>query len=388
MPVGVIDTVGGDLPLPLGGGHRRRRARVRRRRAGRPLTPFWLAIDTDTPYERATAQWQKEQSDQQPEAGEQSLSGWWTRSQMSFHFGAGPDLPGQHRPPAAGGPAAVPDLAQRRRLDPGRGEAAQRARTLERAHGRRRCGSSRPAPAGWWPGTVAWRSTTVRAGSVRNIRLDAADPGVLHRRGELLRRDTGRGLDGAAFGYRDRDQEVTPWPVTCRCSLGWVKQRLMLGYGAGGLRPGLRRAGAAHRADDAPAALVAVDGVRRLPDRDLGDAATPGSPRRSTSSTSPRSATPRCSARASALLSLPLGERITAACYYLGSVLILGTTPRDPGLLVQQSYYGTDDPGPAVGDHRRPGELRSAATDRYVYGGTPGGRGDLAGPRRPGRPAG
>jgi hypothetical protein len=51
--------------------------------------PFWLAITGDTPYQRETAQYQRDQVDQQPEAGEQSLAGWWTRSQMSFHYGAG-----------------------------------------------------------------------------------------------------------------------------------------------------------------------------------------------------------------------------------------------------------------------------------------------------------
>jgi hypothetical protein len=53
--------------------------------------PFWLAIRKDTPYQRETAQFQRDQVDQQPEAGEQSLAGWWTRSQMSFHYGAGLD---------------------------------------------------------------------------------------------------------------------------------------------------------------------------------------------------------------------------------------------------------------------------------------------------------
>jgi hypothetical protein len=91
MPLGVIDAVGGHLPLPLGGGSA----------VGVPAsdidvlvdrTPFWLAITQDTPYQRATAQWQRDQVDQQPEAGEQSLAGWWTRSQMSFHYGAGLDF--------------------------------------------------------------------------------------------------------------------------------------------------------------------------------------------------------------------------------------------------------------------------------------------------------
>lgn len=52
---------------------------------------FSLAIGTDHPYERATAPYRKEQLDTGSSAGDQSLSGWWTRGQFTFHRGAGID---------------------------------------------------------------------------------------------------------------------------------------------------------------------------------------------------------------------------------------------------------------------------------------------------------
>jgi hypothetical protein len=51
--------------------------------------PFFLAIKDERPYERATAPFRKEQFDSQTNPGEQSLTGWWLRSQNSFHTGAG-----------------------------------------------------------------------------------------------------------------------------------------------------------------------------------------------------------------------------------------------------------------------------------------------------------
>lgn len=50
---------------------------------------FKLAISKDQPYERATAQFRKEQFDSANIVGDQSLTGWWTRAQLSFHKGAG-----------------------------------------------------------------------------------------------------------------------------------------------------------------------------------------------------------------------------------------------------------------------------------------------------------
>lgn len=51
--------------------------------------PFRLRIAKDTPLSIETAQQQKDQQDTEPEAGEQTLTGWWLRSQASFHEGAG-----------------------------------------------------------------------------------------------------------------------------------------------------------------------------------------------------------------------------------------------------------------------------------------------------------
>ena len=51
--------------------------------------PFLAAYDQQDPHIRETAPFQRDQQDQSQEAGEQSLTGWWIRSQASFHGGAG-----------------------------------------------------------------------------------------------------------------------------------------------------------------------------------------------------------------------------------------------------------------------------------------------------------
>jgi len=51
--------------------------------------PFIYAISDARPYIRQTAPYRKEQFDNQTEPGEQSLTGWWLRSQSSFHDGTG-----------------------------------------------------------------------------------------------------------------------------------------------------------------------------------------------------------------------------------------------------------------------------------------------------------
>ena len=51
--------------------------------------PFLTAINDTRPYERATAPFRKQQFDSQRDPGEQSLTGWWLRSQSSFHTGEG-----------------------------------------------------------------------------------------------------------------------------------------------------------------------------------------------------------------------------------------------------------------------------------------------------------
>jgi len=51
--------------------------------------PFILKVDNQNPYRRETAQYKKDQFDTSREPGEQSLTGWWVRSQTSWHNGAG-----------------------------------------------------------------------------------------------------------------------------------------------------------------------------------------------------------------------------------------------------------------------------------------------------------
>lgn len=50
---------------------------------------FRLAINDQTPYERATAPFRKDQIDTSATPGDNSLTGWWARGQYSFHEGSG-----------------------------------------------------------------------------------------------------------------------------------------------------------------------------------------------------------------------------------------------------------------------------------------------------------
>ena len=51
--------------------------------------PFLVKVNNQDPYRRETAPYRKDQFDNSTEPGEQSLTGWFLRSQTSFHNGAG-----------------------------------------------------------------------------------------------------------------------------------------------------------------------------------------------------------------------------------------------------------------------------------------------------------
>src|SRR5689334_4720625 len=51
--------------------------------------PFKANISPDSPLMRGSAQFRKDQFDNGTEPGEQSLAGWWLRSQSSWHLGTG-----------------------------------------------------------------------------------------------------------------------------------------------------------------------------------------------------------------------------------------------------------------------------------------------------------
>jgi hypothetical protein len=50
---------------------------------------FRMATSDKFPYVRGTAPFRKDQFDTSASVGDQSLTGWWTRGQLSFHMGAG-----------------------------------------------------------------------------------------------------------------------------------------------------------------------------------------------------------------------------------------------------------------------------------------------------------
>jgi hypothetical protein len=51
--------------------------------------PFLISVNNQNKYQRETAQYKKDQFDSSIEPGEQSFTGWWLRSQTSWHNGAG-----------------------------------------------------------------------------------------------------------------------------------------------------------------------------------------------------------------------------------------------------------------------------------------------------------
>ena len=51
--------------------------------------PFFINNSDEIPYRRVTAQYRKNQVDMTREPGEQTLTGWWLRSQSTFHYGQG-----------------------------------------------------------------------------------------------------------------------------------------------------------------------------------------------------------------------------------------------------------------------------------------------------------
>jgi hypothetical protein len=367
MPLGVIDTVGGDLPLPIGGGVA----------VGVPpsdvdvmveYTPLWLAITEQTPYERASAQYQREQVDQQPEAGEQSLAGWWTRSQMSFHFGAGLDyLDTVHRPVEE----------DRLRFKTSRNVDVWTPGVVTRLNGTELSQAAAAAERVWLEptedGLIAARDSAVEVwdgatwttrdhGSAFSVRAFCTD-GVNYYVATLDGVWTAP-IAGSATATKLWDLPSTDVPMC----LGWVKQRLMLGHGpdvyelAGGTPPTLPTAKFTHPVDDwawtvfcdAPNGVLGAGyaGMSSAVFRfELTEQA--GAPVLGTGIT---------------LISMPLGELVQSALYYMGSLLVLGTT-RGARVCAFDSFYGTMSLGPLSV------ETEAAVTalggyDRYIWGGT------------------
>jgi hypothetical protein len=366
MPAGMIDLVGGDLPLPVGGG-----VAVSVPPSDVDVmidqVPFWLAISRDQGYQRETAQFQRDQVDNQPEAGEQSLAGWWTRSQLSFHMGAGLDFLDT---------TARPQDGDRQRF--------RSARNVD-------C---------WTPGVVKRLNGTQLAhpvGAGERVWLEPADGGLLvaARASKLevwdgaawTERNYGSpfpirafAVDGSSYYVATIDgiyqgaitggtaSKVYDLPGTdVPMVLGWVKQRLLLGHGPrvhvlDVPGPTLPAAQYTHPTAswrwttfcDTPGAIAACgyaglqSGVISFAVEKLNDAPVLGA------------GTP--------LLTMPVGERILSSLYYLGSLIVLGT---DRGIRVCEfnSYYGSVTLGPLT-VLTESGVTALAGYDRYVFAGS------------------
>lgn len=325
MPIGVVDTVGGDLPLPVGGGLA----------VGVPPTDvdlmvdriaFWLAVNADSPYERQTAQFQRDQVDQQPEAGEQSLAGWWVRSQMSFHMGAGLDFLDT---------AARPDELDRLRFRSSRNVDVWTPGQVTRLNGTSLIKTVGGTEQLWLEpittGLVMARDSKVEVydgtswteltyGSAFPIRAFATDGAYFYV--ATIDGVYKRLLDGTGTSSKVYSLPSTDVPMC----LGWVKQRLMLGHGAKVYELDVAAAAAAlptakltHPVGtwkwtaftDSPTGILAYgyaglqSGGYRFALSEVAGAPVLGA--------------------GVAALSMPAGEQILSALYYMGGLLVLGT---------------------------------------------------------------
>jgi hypothetical protein len=345
------DTVGGDLPLLLGGGEQR---------ASGVTNPefdvfvhglsFNLHINPNSPYRRETAEWRKQQVDQAPEAGEQSLSSWWLRSQMSFHGGSGVKYLDT---------TADAQTQNRIRFDTCRGVDVwtpgeiKRLPDTELLHGL----SSKTFVFGAQVGSESYlvygSGTTIKAD--RKVAADTITYTVTGMAGSIL----SMVIDGSHYYAATTDGKVFKGPIdnssagaaiwntgsSSDVTLGWVKSRLMVGIGPSvyelaGTGPALPAALYTHPSakwvwtawSDSPDAVLAAgasglsSGIYGFTLTESGGGApvlSPGVP----------------------VGELPVGERIESLYLYVGTKLAIGT---NLGLRVGEfnPAYGSFSYGP------------------------------------------
>lgn len=362
----VDNILGGDLPLLLGGG-------VAVGVAPSDVdvlidrVPFWLAITADSPYQRETAQFQRDQIDQQPEAGEQSLAGWWTRSQMTWHMGAGLDYLDT---------TTRPEAVDRARFHTSRNIDCWTPGVLKRLNGYTTARVS--AESSVWlesvevgllavrPSTIEVYNATTDAWSslsygspfpIRAFCTDGSNYYVANVDGVF------KGSLSGGTGTKIYELPDTDVPM----ALGWVKQRLMLGHGPRVYSldtpgPALPTPKLTHPNDawrwtsfaDSPDGIVACgyaglsSAIFKFELTKIDDAPILGT--------------------GLALLSMPGGERILSSEYYLGSMLILGTN-RGVRICPFDSYYGTMSLGPLTVETEAP-VTALGGYDRFVFAGT------------------
>jgi hypothetical protein len=339
--------------------------------------PFWLAIDQNNPYQRQTAQFRKEQVDQQPEVGEQSLASWWLRSQMSFHMGAGLRFLDTE---------LQADPVDRVRFNDSRGIDCWTPGVVKRLNG------TSLAQAATSTGPL-WLETTVVGGTEVVVVADGNAGKVWTFDGTTWTLVANGGpftafcTDGANW-YQGGTSGIWKGPLTggpssqlytyatgfgTRFLLSWVKARLMCAIDqqiyeldCNAAAATLPTAKLLH-----PVAGWQWTAFAETPNgvAYLGHAGLVSQVYKSEINTD--SGTPILGAGV-VLLTLPPGEIGNAMMLYLGSMLILGTT-RGVRVSTFQSYFGTVTLGPLVqlaGDGVSMNITALSAYDRFLFGGT------------------
>lgn len=192
--------------------------------------PFNLKIDQNNPLIRSTAQFRKEQLDTSREPGEQSLSGWWLRSQSSFHYGAGVKYGDPELDPTAAfrflesegvnpwTPGEVSLLPSTVLVQPASG-SVKLITTINEDGDESFWRATGSKVFRGWESFGEWEETEYFSGGiVRDIVTDGADIYVATNTEITLLPFTG----GA---------DVVKWNLTSATSvtMGWVKQRMVLG---------------------------------------------------------------------------------------------------------------------------------------------------------------
>lgn len=375
----MIDLVEGRLPLPIGGG------------VAVPVAPsdvdvqienlpFWLAIDKDHPYQKQTAQFHKDQYDTAPEAGEQSLASWWTRSQMSFHAGTG------LRYLDTESSQLQDSVMDRMRFHDSRGVNVWTPGVVTPLNGT----SQARTAAG---GERVWLETTVVNGVETLVK---ATPNKVETFNgttwtTLSRGDTNSiqafAIDGQNW-YSASSTGVWKGPIaggsatqlynytggTKPLCIGWAKARLMLAVGASVYE--LDANVATNSALPTAKLLHPVPGWTWVAFCDtpngVGGAGYAGLTSQVYKWEINTDSGDAVLDAGYALLTMPPGEVINSMAFYMGSMLILGSN-RGIRVSTFQSYYGTITLGPLiqmVGDGVSMPITAISTYDRFIYGGT------------------
>lgn len=330
--------------------------------------PFLSAATRDTPYRRGTAQFKRDQFDNSAEPGEQSLTGWWLRSQSSFHLGAGL----RFEDPT--------EETSRFRFETSEGVDVWTPGqvSLLPATTLRQAGGTPVLCHGAVDGTTdivlfssganlyrvtSGASTAVTWGGAGNI-LSLTDDGSSYYAADATSIYTGTlaGGNGAALWNTGNANVV----------IGWVKQRLMAGIGpslyqlAGGTPPTLPTPVYTH-----PNAAWVWTGIAEGPDAIYASGYAGGRSVVVRLTVDTQGAIPTLT-HASTVAELPAGELIHAVYGYLGTFLAMGTSRGVRVALVGAN--GVLEVGPLVETPEPVKALTGAGN--FIYAGYTNGHGD------------